>query len=101
MRRAVAEYRVVGIRTTLPLFARVLESPAFLAGDFDTSFLETELEATGAAHDRRIEVAVAAAAIRALEERRAVRAPSAGGGAPAWRAAGLGEAHRSRLGSQG
>jgi acetyl-CoA carboxylase biotin carboxylase subunit len=100
MRRAVAEYRVVGIRTTLPLFARVLASPAFIAGDFDTTFLDTGLEPRAAANSRRVEVAVAAAAIRAFEERRAVRV-SPGGGAPAWRAAGLREAHGSRLGSQG
>jgi acetyl-CoA carboxylase biotin carboxylase subunit len=101
MRRAVAEYRVVGIRTTLPLFARVLASPAFVAGDFDTSFLDTALEAKAAGNPRRVEVAVAAAAIRAFEERRASRVEPGGGGAPAWRAAGLREAHGSRLGSQG
>jgi acetyl-CoA carboxylase biotin carboxylase subunit len=100
MRRAVAEYRVVGIRTTLPLFSRVLGSPAFVAGDFDTSFLDTGLEANSAADPRRVEVAAAAAAIRAFEERRASRVEP-GGGASAWRAAGLREAHGSRLGSQG
>jgi len=101
MRRAVAEYRVVGIRTTLPLFERVLASPAFVSGDFDTSFLDTGLEAKAAGNPRRVEVAVAAAAIRAFEERRASRVDPGGGGAPAWRAAGLREAHGSRLGSQG
>ena len=40
MRRAVAEYKVVGIKTTLPFFERVLRHPAFIAGDFDTSFVE-------------------------------------------------------------
>ena len=49
----------------------------------------------------RIAVAVAAAAIRALEDRRATRTSPAGSGVPAWRAAGLREAHRSRQGSQG
>jgi acetyl-CoA carboxylase biotin carboxylase subunit len=101
MRRAVAEYRVVGIRTTLPLFARVLASPAFVSGDFDTSFLDTGLEAPAETPARRVELAVAAAAIRAFEERRAARVDPGGGGVPAWRAAGLREAHGSRLGSQG
>ena len=45
MRRAVAEYRVVGVKTTLPFFERVLAHPAFVAGDFDTSFLDTALAA--------------------------------------------------------
>jgi acetyl/propionyl-CoA carboxylase alpha subunit len=33
MRRAVAEYAVLGIRTTLPFFGRVLRDPAFVSGD--------------------------------------------------------------------
>ena len=41
MRRAVSEYKVLGIKTTLPFFERVLRHPAFVAGDFDTSFVET------------------------------------------------------------
>jgi acetyl-CoA carboxylase biotin carboxylase subunit len=101
MRRAVAEYRVVGIRTTLPLFARVLESPAFVAGDFDTSFLDRVLPQGNDPGGRRIAVAVAAAAIRALEDRRAIRTSPAEGSVPAWRAAGIREAHGSRQGSQG
>ncbi|HEY5908571.1 MAG TPA: acetyl-CoA carboxylase biotin carboxylase subunit, partial [Vicinamibacteria bacterium] len=40
MRRAVAEYKVLGIKTTLPFFERVLHHPAFLSGDFDTSFVD-------------------------------------------------------------
>ena len=46
MRRAVAEYRVVGVRTTLPFFARALTHPDFVAGDVDTGFVERML-ATG------------------------------------------------------
>ncbi len=40
MRRAVSEYKVVGIATTLPFFGRVLRHPAFVAGEIDTSFVE-------------------------------------------------------------
>jgi len=71
-----------------------------VAGDFDTSFLDTGLEAKAAANPRRVEVAVAAAAIRAFEERRVARIDP-GGGVPAWRAAGLRDAHGNRLGSRG
>ena len=103
MRRAVAEYRVVGVKTTLPLFERVLAHPAFVAGDFDTSFVDTALAAGKSRRGREVEIAVAAAAIRAYEERRAARrSPGAGGAAAsAWGAAGRREAHGSRLGSQG
>jgi len=44
-RRAVAEYVVSGIRTTLPFFAWLLEQPDFSAGRFHTTFLD-ELLAT-------------------------------------------------------
>jgi len=103
MRRAVAEYRVVGVKTTLPLFERVLAHPAFAAGDFDTSFLDTELAAGKTRQGRVVEIAVAAAAIRAYEERRAARlSPDAGGAtASAWGAAARREAHGNRVGSQG
>jgi acetyl-CoA carboxylase biotin carboxylase subunit len=103
MRRAVAEYRVVGVPTTLSLFDRVLSHPAFVAGDFDTSFLETALAAGRKRPGRRVEIAVAAAAIRAYEERRASRTPP-GDGAPsasAWAAAGRREAHGNRAGARG
>jgi acetyl-CoA carboxylase biotin carboxylase subunit len=103
MRRAVAEYRVVGVKTTLPLFERVLAHPAFGAGEFDTSFVDTALAAGKDGRGRLVEIAVAAAAIRAYEERRAARLSPAVGGAAAsaWGAAGRREAHGSRLGSQG
>jgi len=101
MRRAVSEYRVVGIKTTLPFFERVLEHPAFVAGDFDTSFVSTVLGSANGRPARREDIAVAAAAIRALEERRARRVAVRPAGLPPWRAAGLREAHESRLGSRG
>jgi acetyl-CoA carboxylase biotin carboxylase subunit len=43
MRRAVAEFIVEGIRTTLPLHARLLADPRFVAGDYSTTFLESGL----------------------------------------------------------
>jgi acetyl-CoA carboxylase biotin carboxylase subunit len=43
MRRAVAEFVVEGIRTTLPLHARVLADARFGAGDYSTTFLESGL----------------------------------------------------------
>jgi acetyl-CoA carboxylase biotin carboxylase subunit len=101
MRRAVAEYRVVGVKTTLSVFDRILAHPAFVAGDFDTSFLETALPAARDDRDREVEIAVAVAAISAYEERRAARSsPGRDATASAWGAAGRREAHGSR-GGQG
>jgi acetyl-CoA carboxylase biotin carboxylase subunit len=40
MRRAVAEYRVLGIKTNLGLFAQLMDDSAWRDGDLDTSFLD-------------------------------------------------------------
>ncbi len=40
MRRAVGEYRVIGVTTNLPLFERLMENDRFRHGDLDTAFLE-------------------------------------------------------------
>ncbi len=43
MRRALAEYDVRGIRTTLPFFRWVLEDEDFKAARFDTTFIDRKL----------------------------------------------------------
>ncbi len=40
MRRALEEYRIVGIKTTIPFYQRVLNSFMFMAGQLDTDFIE-------------------------------------------------------------
>ena len=45
MRRALAEYEVRGIRTTLPFFQWVLNDADFIAGRFDTGFIDRKLGA--------------------------------------------------------
>jgi acetyl-CoA carboxylase biotin carboxylase subunit len=39
MRRALLEYEVGGIKTTLPFFREVMEDPEFVAGRLDTGFI--------------------------------------------------------------
>ena len=39
MRRALAEYQVSGIKTTLPFFREVMNDPVFRGGDLDTGFI--------------------------------------------------------------
>jgi acetyl-CoA carboxylase, biotin carboxylase subunit len=38
--RALAELQVEGIRTTKPLFERLLRDPDVIAGNFDTNFID-------------------------------------------------------------
>ena len=40
MKRALSEFYIEGIRTTIPFHQKVLENPVFLSGDFNTKFLE-------------------------------------------------------------
>jgi acetyl-CoA carboxylase biotin carboxylase subunit len=42
MRRAVDEYTIAGVRTTLPFVAWLLRHPRFVAGDFSTAFIADE-----------------------------------------------------------
>jgi acetyl-CoA carboxylase biotin carboxylase subunit len=44
MRRALREFVVEGIRTTIPFHLRIINDPDFAAGNFNTHFLETGSE---------------------------------------------------------
>src|SRR5262249_13806929 len=43
MRRALAEFVVEGIRTTIPIHRTIFEQPAFVEGKVDTTFIERTL----------------------------------------------------------
>ncbi|MGA2629349.1 MAG: acetyl-CoA carboxylase biotin carboxylase subunit [Terriglobia bacterium] len=85
LRRALDEYEVFGIETTIPFFRRVLEHPDFVAGRIDTGFIDRVLAAgilseEGPAPEEE-RVALLAAALDALQ-------PSANGAPPSPSAAG-------------
>ena len=97
MRRALGEYVVTGIRTNLAFHERLFCHPEFVAGNYDTGFLEREREALVASAsfspDDEDAVAIALAVDLARAERRAAP-PSVevGTGPSAWVAE-----HRARL----
>ena len=101
LRRALAEYRVLGIATNISFLERLLAHPDVVAGRFDTTFVERRFvpEAGGATAtpDPRWEIAVAAAAVSAYEARRAGRPADEHRRASAWTRAGRDEQHRGRL----
>ncbi len=104
MRRALGEYQVVGIVTNLSFLERIVRHPAFVAGEFDTAFAErlaAERVEGDAPDPELVDIAIAAAAVHAFEERRSTRtlSPSADA-APAWQRAGWAEQHDSRLGTR-
>src|SRR6185503_4742120 len=47
MRRALMEYEILGIRTSLPFFHWMLRQPAFVEADFHTEFLDELLQRRG------------------------------------------------------
>ena len=66
MRRALAEYHVGGIRTNLPFHRQVMRHPAFIAGEYDTGFIERhKAELAPAAPDE--ETATLAAVVAAAQ----------------------------------
>ena len=40
MTRALSEYLISGIKTTIPFQSEIMQNPDFMRGDFDTSFVE-------------------------------------------------------------
>jgi acetyl-CoA carboxylase, biotin carboxylase subunit len=67
MTRALDEYEVLGVRTTIPFFLWLMKEPDYLAGRFDTTYLDRLLEsrrggsfsAFSEAEERRIAIAAA------------------------------------------
>ena len=68
MLRALAEYTVVGVRTTIPALARIVAHPDFRAGRLSTAFLERVLPDLRA-HDSRFATIATIAAVLAEHER--------------------------------
>jgi acetyl-CoA carboxylase biotin carboxylase subunit len=93
MARALGEYEVRGIKTSIPFFRWLLQSDDFRAGRFDTTFLDRELArrngepfVTVPAEAERI--ALLAAAIHAAERAGAGRRPANGRASSGWKARG-------------
>jgi acetyl-CoA carboxylase biotin carboxylase subunit len=88
MRRALGEYRITGVRSTIPVLERIMADGDFAAGRLHTGFMERLLGAGIAGGPARRRLALVAAALAAYEqaERRAPAPPSA---APsAWKQSG-------------
>jgi len=75
MSRALGEYKIVGVRTTIPVLERIVAHPDFHAGRLSTSFLDRVLPGVRANEARFESVAVIAAVLAEYE--RARRPPAA------------------------
>jgi acetyl-CoA carboxylase biotin carboxylase subunit len=99
-KRAIREYRIEGISSTLPFFERLLSDPRFVSGDIDVGFVDRNWMEEMASRDlgstELIEAALAAAAAAAeAAEEREPPGGSAESASP-WKLAGLRESLRVR-----
>jgi acetyl-CoA carboxylase biotin carboxylase subunit len=60
MRRALNEYGIAGVRTTVPFCLWVLRHPQFCAGEFDTHFVQNEFQNRQISVDGQSDVTAAA-----------------------------------------
>jgi acetyl/propionyl-CoA carboxylase alpha subunit len=95
MKRALSEYQIHGVETSIPFCALVMNHPKFVAGDFDTHFVEKEflpnLHNLSNANDGEEEVAALAAAIYNIQfkdERPRLAAETSNHQTSVWKAAG-------------
>jgi len=85
MRRALNDYKILGIKTTIPFHLRVMNNKTFISGNYDTTFIDTKFDLEDLKR-RQLEdptVAIVAAAVKQfLAEReagtRAVTRPDVG-----------------------
>jgi acetyl-CoA carboxylase biotin carboxylase subunit len=79
MRRALKEFVVKGIKTSIPFHRIVMEHPSFVEGHFDTGFIENEILSSSAGtlppdeEERRVGVMLAAIAAYKRDRDRAGR----------------------------
>jgi len=60
MRRALEEYRIVGVRTNIPFHQRMMDSHRFMGGQFDTRFVEERFSMDDADDSKTTNMEIAA-----------------------------------------
>jgi acetyl-CoA carboxylase biotin carboxylase subunit len=100
LRRALSEFVVKGIKTSIPFHQKVVRHPVFVAGRYDTSFIDAHMgggrggspdEGEESAEARRVAQMLAAIAAYRRDKEQSVRAQAgvgAGGGENPWKQAG-------------
>jgi acetyl-CoA carboxylase, biotin carboxylase subunit len=95
MRRALSEYRIVGVKTTIPLHQQIMGATQFISGNYDTRYL-TEVFAMKHAEGRDFDQVAAIAATLLAHQRRGevLNQLAPAGGASVWKQSGRREALR-------
>ncbi len=72
MRRALEEYRIVGVRTNIPFHQTMMDSHRFMGGQYDTRFVEErfsmDAERKDEKYDNQVEIAAMLATLTAHRE---------------------------------
>ncbi len=70
MRRALEEYRIVGVRTNIPFHQTLMDSHRFMGGQFDTRFVEERfsMEAATQTDEKQAEIAAILATLVAHQQ---------------------------------
>ncbi len=90
MRRALSEFQIMGVSTSIPFHQKIMESTNFMGGHFDTRFVEEKVEMKqGGAEDKERVAALIGALLTHERRQTALTIPptnaASGGG---WRARG-------------
>ena len=86
MRRAIDEYEITGVQSTLPFGAFVMEHSAFISGDFDTHFVEKYFNSESLKDSSEKEKLIAAwFAAKSLNEKSCVSAGAVGNEKSRWK----------------
>jgi acetyl/propionyl-CoA carboxylase alpha subunit len=96
MRRALEEFRITGVLTTVPLHIQLMNSTRFQAGQFDTKFLENSFTFNQTPNSDHLCVAAIAATLMAHQRNQQAILLHQGGYSP-WRLYGRREAVDRRL----
>ena len=101
LRRALREYEVGGIKTTLPFFREIVEDEEFIRGNLDTGFIKgfNERRKEKKADDVKRDLAIIATALAQSDKQKSVSNESNKSEQTAnrWALAGRAAAHRNRI----
>ncbi len=68
MRRALEEYRIVGVRTNIPFHQTLMNSHRFMGGQYDTRFVEERFAIQEESDQRMMEIAAVLATLAAHQQ---------------------------------
>ena len=99
MRRALREYKILGIQTSIPFHLRVMETPGFIDGRIDTSFIDQQNvpAGTGCQPSSRLAAVAASLVVHAsAHSHLPKRIPCRSNGVSPWKLAARREGLRAR-----